>query len=90
MNPTEAATSALVLATDHSKGQSKLCSDDLSLKYVSISSSTANSSDLGYGVSSFLKNLALIPAIRSTIAVSVTEKFPSDQLTRLEGGIYIV
>lgn len=79
MNPTEAATSALSLATNHAKGQSKLCSEDPSLKNVS----SATTSNPVHRQSSLVKFLAHISALkRNRVTLSVTDKFPSDQITR--------
>ena len=77
MNPTEAASSALALATNHAKGQSKLCSEDSSLD-----NSTKNSNPV-HREPSLVKSLAHVSAVkRNRVMVSVTENYPSDQITR--------
>ena len=85
MNPTDAATSALAFATNHSKDKSKLCSKAGSISreiHTSLTEGTGLSAGV-HRLSQFLATLTDYHAKKTKISVSVKDKYPpSGQLTR--------
>lgn len=92
MNPTDAATKALALATSYSKGQAKLCVKEAyssgSVDDAMTSSSTCAPQELHVAESAFLQKLTHISAVKAKhkkmVTLSLSEQLPSsDQVTRL-------